>query len=483
MFSYQNRAGTTATTVNIISNARMDSSRNGASSSTASSTATTTTAAAHEVPEVEQTLASLKDLMLNPMRAPPPSNKLKIVTRSAVERFNLTVEEPVGFQWLENYYKVRHAGMEFKIYHANNTFDFLQQITSQKDLDEAIRLHKLRSKDSKFRLSIVPKIEGNNANEVLMRPDPRGIFHGINYEDAYSETGTSAFTVAMGPIRQRLQEVLSRTTEIPQPPTDWREGVCIGQGAHGRVLLCIDKDTHEQLVVKKIFAKGEVSSMRRRMFNLAEEISMLSKLSHENIVKYRGVIISDNCVNIFMEYMTAGSLYDEINKKGFGAVSPKGTVETTKQILRGLEYLHDLEIVHRDIKSANILRHAYPVVFKIGDFGSAQYYRALASLNSIDYLSTPHYTAPELVKSNNPYDEKADIWSMGIVMIEMLTKKPPYSEIEPNAVLFKIAEGPIKYKLPDDCPPPLANVISIMLNVNPRQRPSARELLQMDIFS
>uniref|UniRef100_A0AC34G8K1 Protein kinase domain-containing protein n=1 Tax=Panagrolaimus sp. ES5 TaxID=591445 RepID=A0AC34G8K1_9BILA len=344
-----------------------------------------------------------------------------------------------------------------------------------------------------------------------MRPDPRGIFHGINYEDTYSETGTSAFTVAMGPIRQRLQEVLSRTTDIPMPPTDWREGVCIGQGAHGRVLLCIDKETHEQLVVKKIFAKGEVSSMRRRMFNLAEEISMLSKLSHENIVKYRGVIISDNCVNIFMEYMTAGSLYDEvcvcigqgahgrvllcidketheqlvvkkifakgevssmrrrmfnlaeeismlsklshenivkyrgviisdncvnifmeymtagslydeINKKGFGALSPKGTVETTRQILRGLEYLHDLEIVHRDIKSANILRHAYPVVFKIGDFGSAQYYRALASLNSIDYSSTPHYTAPELVKSNHPYDDKADIWSMGIVSFLLLSQ-------------------------------------------------------------
>uniref|UniRef100_A0A914Z211 Protein kinase domain-containing protein n=1 Tax=Panagrolaimus superbus TaxID=310955 RepID=A0A914Z211_9BILA len=477
MFSVHQKGA--AIIAGISSNVTMDSKRNGSTSATASSASAS---AEDEVP-VEETLFNLKNLMLNPIKSAPPSNKLKIVTRSAVERFNLTVEEPISFQWLENYYKIRHAGMEFKIYHANNTFDFLQKITSQNELDEAIRLHKLRSKDSKFRLSIVPKIEGNS-DEVLMRPDPRGIFHGINYEDTYSETGTSAFTVAMVPIRQRLQEVLSQTTDIPMPPTDWREGACIGQGAHGRVLLCIDTETHEHLVVKKIFAKGEVSSMRRRMFNLAEEISMLSKLSHENIVKYRGVIISDTCVNIFMEYMTAGSLYDEINKKGFGALSPKSSVETTRQILRGLEYLHDLEIVHRyHIKSANILRHAYPVVFKIGDFGSAQYYRALASLNSIDYSSTPHYTAPELVKSNHPYDDKADIWSMGIVMIEMLTKKPPYSDIEPNAVLFKIAEGPIKYKLPDDCPQSLANVIAIMLNVNPRKRPSAKELLKMDVFS
>jgi serine/threonine protein kinase len=343
------------------------------------------------------------------------------------------------------------------------------------------RLHKIRSKDSKFRLSIVPKLEGRN--EILMQPDPRGIFHGINYEDTYSETGTSAFTVAMGPVRQRLAEVLSKTTEVTHPPTDWREGTPIGQGAHGRVLLCIDRDTHEQLVVKKISARGDVNSMRRRMLNLAEEVSMLSKLSHENIVKYRGVTISDNCVNIFMEYMTAGSLYDHINKKGFGALSPKNTIETARQILKGLEYLHDLEIVHRDIKSANILRHASPPIFKIGDFGSAQYYRALASLNSMDYLSTPHYTAPELVKSNHPYDDKADIWSLGIVMIEMLTKRPPYYEIERNAVLFKIAEGPIQYKLPEDCHQPLANIIAIMLNPDPRKRPSAKELLKMDIFT
>lgn len=107
----------------------------------------------------------------------------------------------------------------------------------------------------------------------------------------------------------------------------------------------------------------------------------------------------------------------------------------------------------------------------------------MASLHSADYKSTPHYTAPEVIKSNRPYDEKADIWSVAITMIEMLTSRTPYSHIEANAVLFKIAEGPIVYQLPDDCPQPLANIIAIMLNPDPRKRPSAKELLKMDIFS
>jgi hypothetical protein len=95
-----------------------------------------------EVP-VQQTLENLKNLMLNPIKQIPPSNKIKIITKSAVERFTIILEEPVSFQYLEDYYRRRHAGMEFKIYHANNTFDFLQQITSQKDLDDAIRFIKI----------------------------------------------------------------------------------------------------------------------------------------------------------------------------------------------------------------------------------------------------------------------------------------------------------------------------------------------------
>lgn len=145
--------------------------------------------------------------------------------------------------------------------------------------------------------------------------------------------------------------------------------------------------------------------------------------------------------------------------------------------------MYDETDYFRDIKSANILRHASPPVVKIGDFGSAQFYRALASLNSVDYCSTPHYTAPEVVRSNVEYGDKADIWSVGITMIEMLTKKTPYSEINPNVVLFKIAEGPIRYRLPDDCPRPLAKVIAAMLHQDPKQRPSAAALLRMEIFS
>lgn len=286
MFSVQNHS--TAAAVATVSIENM--AENGAEPETA----------------VNATLENLRNLFLHPSRPSPPTNKLTIVTRSEVERFRMTLEEPISFKYLQDYYRQRHHGMALNIYHANSNYDFLQQITSQTDLDEAIRLHKLRSRESKFRLYISPKQNVEN----IMRPDPRGIFQGASFEDAYSETGTSAFTTALAPARQRLHEVLSTATDAPQPPAEWREGNSLGTGAHGRVLQCYDRDTDEQLVVKKIYARGDVNSMRRRMMCLSEEVSILSKVSHENIVKYRGVCIADNCVNIFMEYMTGGSLYD-----------------------------------------------------------------------------------------------------------------------------------------------------------------------------
>uniref|UniRef100_A0A7E4VDV3 Protein kinase domain-containing protein n=1 Tax=Panagrellus redivivus TaxID=6233 RepID=A0A7E4VDV3_PANRE len=411
--------------------------------------------------------------------APPAPNSetLTIIARSSAERFRLTVQRPVSFKDLNDYIRRRHSGVPINIFHANNNLDFLQLIEDQEALEAALRLHDSRSKESKFRIFVSPK----SANDVLGRPDKRGIYRGTNFDDVYSENGTSAFSTAATPDGKKLEEIFAANPQAPKPPTEWREATCIGQGAHGRVMLCVDRETGDQLVVKKIYARGDGHAMKARVQSLSEEVTILSRLKHDNIVRYLGVVVTDNCVNIFMEYMTAGSLYDEINK--FGELSEKRAIRTTKQVLSGLEYLHSLNIVHRDIKSANILRHASPADYKLGDFGSAQYMRALASLQSAEYRGTPHYTAPEIVRDSQPYSNKADIWSVGITIVEMLTCKTPYSETPSNAVLFRIAEGPVKYELPPEISPALKALIDKMLSQAPKDRPETTEILAMDLLT
>ena len=124
-----------------------------------------------------------------------------------------------------------------------------------------------------------------------------------------------------------------------------------------------------------------------------------------------------------------------------------------------------------------------PVVVKIGDFGSAQFLRALASLSSVDYQGTPHYTAPEIFRKSRPYDGKADIWSVGITVIEMLTGRTPYADIEPAVLFYKMAsDDKIEYDLPRTTPAALSVVISRMLVWEPSKRPTANDLLAIEIF-
>ena len=159
----------------------------------------------------------------------------------------------------------------------------------------------------------------------------------------------------------------------------------------------------------------------------------MKKLKHENIVKYIDCIETEGFLNIILEYIESGSLASIIKK--FGAFPESLVSIYVKQVLKGLEYLHQEGVVHRDIKGANILTTKDGIV-KLADFGVA------TSLNedvkSFSLVGTPYWMAPEVIEMSGHISTSCDIWSLGCTVIELITTNPPYFDLMQYPALFRI---------------------------------------------
>ncbi|KAK1876757.1 Mitogen-activated protein kinase kinase kinase 2 [Dissostichus eleginoides] len=270
---------------------------------------------------------------------------------------------------------------------------------------------------------------------------------------------------------------ISPPSRSPRAPTNWRLGKLLGQGAFGRVFLCYDADTGRELAVKQVQFDPESPETSKEVSALECEIQLLKNLCHERIVQYYGCLrdTMERTLSIFMEYMPGGSIKDQL--KSYGALTENVTRRYTRQILEGVSYLHSNMIVHRDIKGANILRDSVGNV-KLGDFGASRRLQTicLSGTGIMSVTGTPYWMSPEVI-SGEGYGRKADIWSVGCTVVEMLTQRPPWAEFEAMAAIFKIATQPTNPILPphvsDHCREFLKRIF-----VESKQRPSADELLR-----
>ncbi|XP_072926863.1 mitogen-activated protein kinase kinase kinase 3 isoform X1 [Hemitrygon akajei] len=267
------------------------------------------------------------------------------------------------------------------------------------------------------------------------------------------------------------------STKSPSAPTNWRRGKLLGQGAFGRVYLCYDVDTGRELAAKQVQFDPDSLETSKEVSALECEIQLLKNLQHERIVQYYGCLRekAERTLSIFMEYMPGGSVKDQL--KAYGALTENVTRKYTRQILEGVSYLHSNMIVHRDIKGANILRDSAGNV-KLGDFGASKRLQTICmsgtGIRSV--TGTPYWMSPEVI-SGEGYGRKADVWSLGCTVVEMLTEKPPWAEYEAMAAIFKIATQPTNPQLPphisDHCKDFLKKIF-----VDAKQRPSAEELFR-----
>ncbi|TKY51118.1 Mitogen-activated protein kinase kinase kinase NPK1 [Spatholobus suberectus] len=263
------------------------------------------------------------------------------------------------------------------------------------------------------------------------------------------------------------------------PPIRWRKGELIGSGAFGRVYMGMNLDSGELIAIKQVLiAPGSASkeSTQANIWELEEEVKLLKNLKHPNIVRYLGTAREEDSLNILLEFVPGGSISSLLGK--FGSFPESVIKMYTKQLLLGLEYLHNNRIIHRDIKGANILVDNKGCI-KLADFGASKKVVELATINGAKSMKgTPHWMSPEVILQTG-HTISTDIWSVACTVIEMATGKPPWSQQYPQEVsaLFYVGTTKSHPPIPEHLSAEAKDFLLKCFHKEPNLRPSASELL------
>uniref|UniRef100_A0A667X989 non-specific serine/threonine protein kinase n=1 Tax=Myripristis murdjan TaxID=586833 RepID=A0A667X989_9TELE len=265
-------------------------------------------------------------------------------------------------------------------------------------------------------------------------------------------------------IKKRVKQYEHVHRDI-NPNDIWEIVGELGDGAFGKVYKARNKETDALAAAKVIETKCE-----EELEDYMVEIDILAKCDHRYIVKLLDAFYHDN------------KLWVKLDR---GLMEPQIQV-ICRQMLEALDYLHGMKIIHRDLKAGNVLLMLDGDI-KLADFGvSAKNTKTLQRRDS--FIGTPYWMAPEVVMCETmkdaPYDYKADIWSLGITLIELAQIEPPHHELNPMRVLLKIAKSePPTLDQPHKWSQEFKDFLKKALDKNPESRPTAAQLLEHPFVS
>lgn len=340
------------------------------------------------------------------------------------------------------------------------------------------------------------------SNVAVTDPEGQTVMHSY-----FDETGSSPAVTDGGSdsLNSRLsrfiaedgeesdEELMQHLESCNWDNLKYMKGALIGQGSFGTVFLALHAVTAELMAVKQVeMPTNSGTAMDAKKNNMIEalkhEISLLRDLKHENIVQYLGSNSDDRHLNIFLEYVAGGSVATML--VNYGPLGEGLIANFVRQILSGLAYLHSKDIIHRDIKGANILVDNKGTV-KISDFGISKRVEASTLLNPQTHLKrggprvslqgSVFWMAPEVVRQT-AYTKKADIWSLGCLIVEMITGQHPHPNCTQLQAIFKIGGSGsnadnARPELPDKASDEAKEFLRKTFEIEHEKRPSAEELL------
>ncbi|XP_049818926.1 mitogen-activated protein kinase kinase kinase 13 isoform X3 [Aethina tumida] len=263
-----------------------------------------------------------------------------------------------------------------------------------------------------------------------------------------------------GCLRPVLSIIGKGVVENKNVPDDWEipfekitQLTFLGCGAQGAVFSGMLNDL--PVAVKKV---NELKDT---------DIRNLRKLNHPNIVKFQGVCTQEPCFCIVMEFCPYGTLFNLLKTQA-QAVTIQRVVNWSKQIASGMNYLHMHKIIHRDLKSPNVLIGEDEVI-KISDFGTCRTFNGISE--KMTFAGTVAWMAPEAIQEK-ACSEKVDIWSFGVVLWELLTCEVPYEGLEQSAIMYSVGSGKLTPPIPESCPDGFKLIMQICWKMNPKERPS-----------
>merc|ERR1712137_1293605 len=309
------------------------------------------------------------------------------------------------------------------------------------------------------------KSSGISKDEVLENHED--VLNLLEFQENFQKQNLTQLKPAPLPddVEISLEDLISKedASEV------FTDSVKIGEGAAGEVFLATDTRTNERVAIKKMQLNEESLPL------IVTEVDIMRSSNHPNIVNYIDSFLVDDQLWVAMEFMGGGCLTEVLDQYPKVLMAEPQMAHVAKETLECLVYIHNLHRIHRDIKSDNLLLGSDGSV-KVADFGyAAQLTQKQQKRNTV--VGTPYWMAPELIRGYD-YGPKVDVWSLGVMMIEMAEREPPYMDLPPLRALFLITTKEFPgLKEPEKWSTQFADFVGQCLRKDTSDRPEAFELL------